>query len=225
MALGRLRDASAASALGKALTDPDPGVRMGVVRALGVIDDESVLGLLVSALTDPDAGVREVTSEVLTQWSSPAVAKRLAGVLAVPGLRDSAAELLLKMGPSAVELLIDVIRYGNAEVTATVGPLLQQVASLDEFVVQANDVDPDRRLRALEAVGAIGGPTAAETILARLSDPDERVRIRSAQLLARFEHARAREALSVVAASDPVPEAAAAARETLAALGVQSDAA
>jgi HEAT repeat protein len=223
--LARLRDPSAAGALGKALGDPDPEVRLGAVRALGVIDDESVLGFLVSALNDPDVRVRQVTSEVLTEWSSPAVAKRLAGVLAVPSLRESAAELLLKMGPSAVELLIDVLRQGHLEVTSTVGSLLQRIVGLDEFVAQTGNADPDRRMRAMEAIGAIGGPPAVDALLARLSDPDERVRIRSAQLLGRLRDGRAREPLSMVATSDPVPEAAAAAREALAALSGQTTAA
>ncbi|MEW6059192.1 MAG: HEAT repeat domain-containing protein [Actinomycetota bacterium] len=223
--LARLRDPSAAGALGKALADPDPEVRVGVVRALGVIDDESVLGFLVSALNDPEVRVRQVTSEVLTEWSSPAVAKRLAGVLAVPSLRDSASDLLLKMGPSAVELLIDVLRQGHPEVTPTVGSLLQRIVGLEGFVVQTGNVDPDRRMRAMEAIGAIGGPTAVEPLLARLSDPDERVRIRSAQLLGRLGDVRAREPLSTAAASDPVPEAASAAREALASLNGQTTAA
>src|SRR4029450_2473514 len=98
-ALGRLRDRSAVAALGNRLGDPDPGVRVAAVRALGVIDDEGVLAYLVAALKDPDHAVRETTSHVLTEWSSPAVAKRLAGVLAVPSLRDSATDLLRRIGP------------------------------------------------------------------------------------------------------------------------------
>ena len=220
--LARLRDPSAVGALGKALGDPDPEVRMGVVRALGVIDDESVLGLLVTALNDPDDRVRGVTSEVLTEWSSPAVAKRLAGVLAIPALRESAAELLLRMGSSAVELLIDVLRQGHAEVTSTVGELLRRIVGAEGFLAQTSDVDPGRRLRAIEALAAIGGPGALEALLARLSDPDEGVRIRAAQLLGRMGDPRAREALSLAATSDPVPEVAAAAREAHAALEAQA---
>ncbi|HZP89446.1 MAG TPA: HEAT repeat domain-containing protein [Actinomycetota bacterium] len=213
--LARLRDPSAAGALGKALGDPDPEVRVGVVRALGVIDDESVLGLLVTALNDPDERVRGVTSEVLTEWSSPAVAKRLAGVLAIPALRESATELLLRMGASAVELLIDVLLQGHQEVTSIVGELLGRIVGVDGFLVQASDVDPDRRLRAIEALTAIGGPGVLEALVPRLSDPDERVRIRAAQLLGRLGDPRAREALSLAATSDPVPEVTAAARVAL----------
>jgi HEAT repeat protein len=129
------------------------------------------------------------------------------------------------MGPSAVELLIDVLRQGHPEVAGTVGSLLQRIAGLEDFVAQAANVDPERRLRALEAVGAIGGAAATDTLLARLGDPDERVRIRSAQLLGNMGDPRAREALTLVATSDPVPEAATAAREALASLDARTTAA
>jgi len=207
------------AALGKALSDPDPEIRMGAVRALGVIDDEAVLGFLVSALKDPEIRVRQVASEVLTQWSSPAVAKRLAGVLSVPNLREAAAELLAKMGPSAVELLIDVLMQATAEVVPTVGQLLSNIAGIDRFVERLSSMDPEQRLRAAEAVGAIGGPAAVDALVATLPDPDERVRIRSVQLLGKLGDARALDALKRCLLGDPVPEVVAAAEDAIARLG------
>src|SRR5581483_10494231 len=49
----------AVSALERALTDPDPVVRVEVVGALWGTDDRSALGPLVAAAVDADAGVRE----------------------------------------------------------------------------------------------------------------------------------------------------------------------
>jgi HEAT repeat protein len=220
--LARLRDAAAAGVLGRALGDPDSEVRIGVVRALGVIDDESVLGFLVSALNDPDPGVREVASEVLTQWSSPAVAKRLAGVLAVPGLRDAVSDVLARIGPSSVELLVDVLHQGNPAIVQTVGGLLQRIVGLEEMIQRMSSVEPERRLRAAEAVGAIGGPSAADALMRSLSDPDERIRTRCAQLLARIGDRRAASAIEATVLRDPVPEVVAAAQEALAMLGGQA---
>lgn len=214
VALGRLRDPAAASALGKALGDPDPEVRIGVVQALGVIDDEAVLGFLVSALNDPDARVRDVTSQVLTEWSSPAVAKRLAGVLAVPRLRDAATDLLTRIGPPAVELLIDVLMQHNPAVVPMVGELLQKIAKPEEFVSRLDAVEPERRLRGIEALGAIGGPAATDALLRSVSDPDERIRGRTAQLLAELDDPRSRDALLGLL-RDPIPGVVAAAQDAL----------
>jgi HEAT repeat protein len=214
-ALGRLRDRSAVAALGKTLADPDPDVRVGAVRALGVIDDEGVLAFLVAALKDPDHRVRETTSHVLTEWSSPAVAKRLAGVLAVPSLRDSAADLLRRIGPTSVELLIDVLIQGSRDVRFTVGPLLEQIIGIEEFLGRMDSLEPERRLRAIEALGAIAGPLAVDALMRSLSDPDERIRLRSTQLLGELGDPMAADAVRRLV-EDPVPEVAAAARDALA---------
>ena len=222
VALGRLRDPAAAKALGKALGDPDPQVRVGVVRALGVIDDEAVLGFLVSALNDPDPQVREVTSQVLTEWSSPAVAKRLAGVLAVPSLREAATDLLGRIGSPAAELLIEVLMQHNPAVAPAVGQLLQRITQPGEFVSRLEAVEPERRLRGVEALGAIGGPEAVDALVRSVSDPDERIRVRSAQLLADLRDPRAREILRGLA-RDPVPGVVAAAQEALSRLGADDD--
>jgi HEAT repeat protein len=213
-ALARLRDRSAVAALGNTLADPDADVRVGAVRALGVIDDEGVLAFLVAALRDPDQRVRETTSHVLTEWSSPAVAKRLAGVLAVPSLRESAADLLRRIGPTSVELLIDVLIQGAAEIRRTVGPLLEQIVGIDEFLGRIDSLEPERRLRALEALGAIAGPLAVEALMRSLSDPDERIRLRAAQLLGELGDPIAADAVRRLV-DDPVPDVAAAARSAL----------
>ncbi|MGZ4151152.1 MAG: HEAT repeat domain-containing protein, partial [Actinomycetota bacterium] len=210
-ALGRLRDRSAVAALGKTLADPDADVRVGAVRALGVIDDEGVLAFLVAALKDPDHRVRETTSHVLTEWSSPAVAKRLAGVLAVPSLRDSAADLLRRIGPTSVELLIDVLIQGSAEIRSTVGPLLEQIIGIDEFLGRMDSLEPERRLRAIEALGAIAGALAVDALMRSLSDPDERIRLRATQLLGELGDPIAADAVRRLV-DDPVPDVAAAAR-------------
>jgi len=221
--LARLRDPSAVPGLGKALADPDPDVRIGVVKALGVIDNEAVLGFLVSALKDPEPGVQRVASEVLTQWSSPAVAKRLAGVLAAPGLRAAATELLVKIGPSSVELLIDVLLHGAPEVGPVVGDLLRNIVGLGELVGRLGSMEADARLRAVEAIGAIGGPEAVDALVEVLSDPDERIRIRSTQLLAKLGDPRAAEAIARTVLQDSVPEVAAAAEVAVARLGLAGD--
>lgn len=214
IALGRLRDPAAAKALGKALGDPDPEVRIGVVRALGAIDDEAVLGFPVSALNDPDPRVRDVTSQVLTKWSSPAVARRIAGVLAVPRLREAATDLLTRIGAPAVELLIDVLMQHNAAVVPTVGELLGRIARPEELLSRLDAVEPERRLRGVEALSAIGGTEASDALVRSVADPDERIRARAAQLLPGLDDPRAEDALMGLL-RDPIPAVVAAAQEAL----------
>jgi HEAT repeat protein len=158
--------------------------------------------------------VRDVTSQVLTEWSSPAVARRLAGVLAVPRLREAATDLLTRIGPPAVELLIDVLLQHNPAVVPTVGDLLQRIARPEDFVTRLDAVEPERRLRGIEALGAIGGVIATEALLRAVSDPDDRIRARSAQLLAEVDDPRAPDAL-VGLLRDPIPGVVAAAQEGL----------
>ena len=221
-ALGRLGDASAVRALGNAIGDSSPEVRVEAVRALGVIDDEAVLGFLVTALQDADPQVRTVASEVLTQWSSPAVAKRLAGVLAVPNLRGAATDLLRKIGPSSQELLIDVLLHGTAEVAPIVGGLLADVVGMDRLAGRLSSTEADVRLRAVEAIGAIGGPEAVDALIGVLTDPDERIRLRATQLLAVVGDRRCADAIVAAVLNDPVPEVVAAAEAALYRLGARS---
>jgi HEAT repeat protein len=216
--LGRIKSPQAVTALGSSLSDPDPAVREQVVRALGVIDSEAVLGFLVHALQDPSGDVRETASQVLTEWSSPAVARRLAGVLATPALRDQAIELLTKMGGSATELLVDVLLHSTPDMVPTVGAMLEQLVGIDHFVERLHSMDPQQRRRAMIALVAIGGPQAVDHALAGLGDPDQRVRTTAVVALASLGDPRAADAVARVAESDPIPEVAEAARTALSTL-------
>lgn len=217
-ALAALRSPEAVPALGRSLGDPDPQVRAGAVRALGVIDDEAVLGFLVTALKDPDPDVRGTASEVLTEWSSPAVAKRLAEVLEHPELRGQARELLVRMGPSAVELLVDVLLQASPAVRPEIGDLLERIAGRDRFEERLSSIDPHQRLRALQALAAMGGGDLVPALLRALSDPDERIRILAVDLLAEAGDPAAVEPLRRTFLSDPVPEVVRAAERALARL-------
>ena len=73
---------------------------------------------LEKALKDPEAGVREVASEALIRWSSPAVARRLVEALTSPVLRGPASELLARMGTSAVDPLVNLLREGHHDIAA-----------------------------------------------------------------------------------------------------------
>jgi HEAT repeat protein len=205
-------------ALGRALSDPDPEVRVEAVRALGVVDDDEVLQYLVNALKDPETRVRDMAVEALTHWSSPTVAKRLAEVLASPDLRRPASELLARMGTAAVEPLLDALVH-DPEVAPTAGELLERIAGPDVFLDRLSSMDPDDRLRAVEALGAIGGAPAVDGLMRTLSDPDQQIRVRAVQLLGELGDPRAFEGVKRAFLGDPVIDVVNAAEEALRKLG------
>jgi HEAT repeat protein len=214
-ALAGLRDPGSVKALGAALRDPEPAIRIEAVRALGLIDHESVLHHLVASLGDPDPSVRRVASEVLTTWHSPAVARRLAEVLANPQLRDQAADLLSRMGGAATELLVDVALYGDEGVRSIAGQLLDRIVGEERFLERLSSIDPEQRLRAIEALGVIGGPAAVAGVIRSTADPEPTVRLRAVELLGTSGDARAIEPVERCAVGDPVPEVATAAQAAL----------
>ncbi|MDP9242163.1 MAG: HEAT repeat domain-containing protein [Actinomycetota bacterium] len=214
-AIGEMRPGSAAEALGRRTQDPDPEVRSEIVRALGVIDHPSILGSLFAFLSDPDPAVRATALEVLTEWRSPAVAKRLAEVLASPELRNMASEVLVEMGPASEKLLLEVLMQRHAGATPTVGRLLGRIAGIDGCIERLTSPDPTERLRGVEALGAMGGPRAVESLVGTLSDPDSTIRVRSLQLLGKLGDDRAGSAIEHSARTDPVAEVVTAAEEAL----------
>jgi len=214
-ALGDLHPGAAAEPLGKRMEDPDPAVRVEVVRALGVIDHPSILGSLFAFLSDPDPGVRATALEVLTEWRSPAVAKRLAEVLASPELRNMASEVLVEMGPASEKLLLEVLMQHHAGASPTVGRLLGRISGIDGCIERLTSPDPQERLRGVEALGAMGGPRAVESLVGTLSDPDSSIRVRSIQLLGKLGDDRAGSAIEHSARTDPVADVVTAAEEAL----------
>lgn len=217
--LGTLRTVRAVPALGRTLSDPQPDVRVEALRALGVIDDDSVVPMLISALKDPAPRVRDMASEALLRWRSPGVARQLAAALSSPDLRRQAGTILASMGEAAVEPLVDVVVDLERDVAATAGQLLGRIVGPAPFIAQLSSRNADDRIRAVEVLGAIDGPTASEWLLGSLSDPDQRVRSRVVVLLGELGDPRALDPLKQVFLNDPVHDVSTAAEVALQQMG------
>ena len=178
-----------------------------------------MLPFLVEALKDPAIRVREMAAEALARWRSPGVARRLAAALESPDLRRPAEALLEGMGQTAVEPLVDLIVEGAREVAGVAGALLDRIAGPGPFLERLSSRRPHERLRAVEVLGAIDGPTASEWLMASLADPDPEVRGRAVTLLGELGDPRAAELLKQVFLNDPVGGVSSAAEEALRRLG------
>jgi len=218
-AMSTLRTPAAVGSLSRSLADPQVDVRVEAVRALGMIDDDGVPPVLIAALKDPELRVREMAAEALTRWHSPAVARQLAAALGSPDLRRPAGEVLARTGQPAVDPLVEVATGDDVEAAAAAGALLERIAGAATFAAYLASVDPETRLRGVQVLGAIGGSTAADALLGALSDPDVRIRARSAALLGAMGELRAVKPLRRMFLSDPVSEVAAAAESALRMLG------
>jgi HEAT repeat protein len=218
-ALATLRAPAAVPALSRSLADPQAEVRIEAIRALGLIDDDTVPGVLIGALKDPEVRVREVAADALSRWHSPAVARRLAEALVSADLRKSAGEVLERMGTMAVQALADVTTGDDPEASLAAGILLDRIAGPGPFIEELTSIAPDQRLRAVQVLAALGGPSASEALVSALSDPDVRVRSRAASALGALGYLSALKQLRRMFLTDPVAEAARSAEDALRRLG------
>jgi len=218
-ALSMLRTPTAVQALAGRLSDPQADVRVEAVHSLGGIDDDQVPAVLIEALKDPEVRVRDMAGEALSRWHSPAVARQLAAALSSPDLRRPAGDVLLGIGEAAVGALADVVVDGEVEAAAAAGSLLDRIAGSARFLTELASTETDRRLRAIEVLGAIGGTEAVGAVAGALMDPDVRIRCRAASILGRLGDPTSVPPLKRMFLSDPVSEAVRAAQSALRALG------
>lgn len=139
-----------------ALESDDPDVRRQAVEALSQHGDRETQACLTKALSDPDVYVRLAAIESLQSIGDKSVAPHIMDVLEQacedfpsPGLscvlEDAAGEALRSLGTEA---------------------LVPRLVALAE----AGGPSTNRKLRAVEALAAIGGPAAIRTLVKALED-------------------------------------------------------
>src|SRR5439155_582207 len=207
------------AALTRSLSAPKAEVRVEAVRALGLIDDDAVPDQFITCLKDPEVRVRQMAADALARWHSPAVARRLAAALRSPDLRRPAGEVLERMGSIAADALSEVAVGSEPEAATAAGALIDRIVGTDPFVNGLSSIDPEERIRAVQVLGAIGGPAASEALMGALPDPDVRVRARAASFLGTLGYLPAVKSLRRMFLTDPVADAAAAAEAALRMLG------
>jgi len=171
------------SALAQALSDPEPEVREEALRTLSDIDDERVLDPLINALRDPEAGVRGVASEALIggahrRWPAARRGAHVSGASEGP-----LASSWHAMGSSAVDPLVNLLRGGHPDIAATVGDTLERLVGRECSWSGSGSMDPAERLGASKHSAPWAASRPSRAWSARLSDPNEEIRIRTLQRL------------------------------------------
>ena len=180
-----LRSMPAQKAMGPlagALHDPDPGVRETAVSSLGALLTTGAMHLLVDRLADPDYTVREAAIASLGR-AGPVALDALVEALGRPEreVRAGAAQVLRESGWSASdesEALGFALASEDWRTLARFGESV--LGPLSSLLVHP---DPDLRLGAVIALGAIGGDRATDLIRQAYADPSPLVRNRAALLL------------------------------------------
>jgi HEAT repeat protein len=194
--------------------DPDAEVRVEAAGALEGTDLDTALLAFVGALQDPEARVRRIAIQALVRNRSSALAHRVGAVLTTRNIR-SAGEVLLGMGHFGEEALAAAVAEGPRERAVAAVELLRTRGRPDGLLESLKALEPATRLRAVEALGAVGGAEVLDGLVGALSDSWPAIRSRAAFHLGPMGAAREREALQRVAESDPDPEVVRAAMQAL----------
>jgi HEAT repeat protein len=202
-ALGRLPSSEAIEHVGRRLGDPDAAVRADAARALAGIVDDRVLPFLLQAAGDPSDEVRTIGRAGFLSRRSVSGARSLVAALRDPARRRAAVDLLGEMGDVARELLVDWIEDVDAEAGEAAGRALAAAGAEAWLVEQLRHRRPDRRRRAVLALGAMRAVGALSALVDRLHDPDAGVRAAAATTLGAIADPRAAEPLKRAFVSDP----------------------
>jgi len=202
----------------RALADDEPVVRRAAVRVLAEVGGAEVLAAVAERLEDPDREVRDLAVEALVRHRSAGLAGRLAGMLTAANVGWVGAALV-RMGAVGAEALAGVVVEGPVERADVAAGLLGRSDAATAWLLgDLEVVDPSLRLRAVDVLGAIGGPRAQSGLVGALGDARWVIRGHAARSLGRIGGEAGRDAITLVARGDRSPEVVAAAEEALRAM-------
>jgi HEAT repeat protein len=188
VALGRLGDSRATSALVKTLDDE--ALAIEAANALAEIGDpEAVDGLL--NLLGNDASIRQAAVSALNSVIPPSMSGRIIPLLhdSDPNVRESAVKIAGYFGyPDAAAALVDLSRDPNERVRCAAIehlPYVEDERGLAVLVNAIKDETPNVRAAAARALGTLDAPGVVPALIEGLADDDVWVRYFSARALGR----------------------------------------
>ncbi len=184
---------------------PPDDIRADAAHALGQLGDPQAVMPLAMALHDYLPAVRRAAAEALVQIPDERAIRYLVPTLSDDSIfvRMPAAEALIKIGPPAVQPVIDALLdvgdcspYTRQMAASVLGRLHDPRAVQPLITAVGKDRDADTRMFAAEALGQLNDPAAVAPLIAALTDSNLDVREAAEQSLRRFDDPRAAQALT-----------------------------
>ncbi|MHB8876581.1 MAG: HEAT repeat domain-containing protein [Myxococcaceae bacterium] len=151
------------------------------VRAHNALDPASS-ERLVRFLYDESWRVRKAAAEQLSR-AGPLVVPRLVQVLGdrgQTGARNAAAEALVRLGPAAAEAVVTLLRHLDPDQRKFAADILgemREAEGIGPLCEALEDEDTNVRVAAAEALGRVGGESAARALERALRRPEPLLRL------------------------------------------------
>ncbi len=226
VALGRMGDPAATSALTDLLLDEDERpLWAAIAAALARIGDRAPFEALLTRLGDHDAAVRQAAIGALNSIGDPSTSTRIAALLHDPSplVRESAVRIAGYFGyPDCVNAVFARCHDADDSVRAAALELLpyfDDPRALDTLTAALADPVPRVRAAAAQALGSMPGATERALLMRALDDPEPWVRYFAAIGLGRQGDSSALPLLAAHARTDSAIHVGVAAIEAAAAIG------
>jgi HEAT repeat protein/cyclophilin family peptidyl-prolyl cis-trans isomerase len=196
-ALGAIRSADGLALVQNLLSDQWIPLRIAALQAVASIDQESFVFVLAGMEPDRNWKVRAALARILADLPADIALDRLRVMLddedkrVIPSVLEAMARLKApELGQVVLERIKDAdfgVRAAAAEQLGRLKPAGGADALREAYKAALPDSAYTARWAALDALGEYGPAEAADTLKAALADKDWAIRLRAADLLAKFE--------------------------------------
>lgn len=177
----------------KKLISRDEEERRAAVENLQAVKDREVMDLLVAALGDSSWRVRKTAEEGLEAYlGDEQLVVALIGALRSEenaGMRNSAAEVLIKAGKHAVPFLIKILKDPDRDIRKFAADILKEIGdrtAVSSLIDALRDPDNNVSSAAAEALGKIGGEDVVNSLVPILSEDDLWLRFSALEAMGRI---------------------------------------
>ena len=225
VALGRIGDSRATSALVETLSDES--LTVDAAHALGQIGDPQAVDGLLNLLGSEDASIRQSAVSALNAVIPPSMSQRIIPLLhdPDPNVRESAVKIAGYFGyPEAADALFELSRDPNERVRCAAIehlPFVEDDRAFDVLVNALKEETTSVRAAAARALGNMDSPQVVAQLSEGLSDGDVWVRYFSARALGRRRDKGSIEALKRVVEKEEFNHVRIAALDSLGQIGGQ----